>query len=289
MFADLHLHTHFSDGTYTPDEVAQAAVDHGLHTIALTDHDTVEACNLVRASCLARGVAFIDGVELTSEYDGHELHLLAYFIDLHHGHFLSELARFQEARQNRVREIVARLNHLNVGISAADVLALANCKSPGRPHIARIMVQGGYCKSLDEAFERYLKKHRPAWVPKYKMSAPQAIDLIHEAGGLAVVAHPGINHCDDAISELVVEGLDGLECFHSKHTRDACQRYVRMANELNLLITGGSDCHGMSKGKPTIGQVKLPLAHVERLYERHAQKIKAAATLPSASTASGNH
>ncbi len=289
MFADLHLHTHYSDGTYTPDELAQAAVNHGLQTIALTDHDTVEACDLVRSSCQARHVEFIDGVELTSEYNGHELHLLAYFIDLHNKHFQSELARFQEARQNRVREIVARLNHFNVGISASDVLALANCKSPGRPHIARVMVQGGYCKSLDEAFERFLKKHRPAWVPKYKMSAPQAIDLIHEAGGLAVVAHPGINHCDDAIPELVTEGLDGLECFHSKHTRDASQRYVRMADELNLLITGGSDCHGMSKGKPTIGQVKLPLVYVERLCARHAGKMNAAKASPAESTVTGNH
>ncbi|HUA67484.1 MAG TPA: hypothetical protein VMA13_02955, partial [Candidatus Saccharimonadales bacterium] len=123
----------------------------------------------------------------------------------------------------------------------------------------------GLCKSLDEAFERYLKKNRPAWVPKAKMSALEAIELIHQAGGLAVMAHPGLNRTDDVIPALVEAGLDGIECFHTKHSTNMSEHYLEMADQYYLLITGGSDCHGFSKGKPLIGTVKLPCDHVEKL------------------------
>ncbi len=270
--ADLHLHTNFSDGTYTPEELTGRARQLGLAAVALTDHDTVEGCTRMAAACAAAGLEFIPATELTAEFDDNELHLLGYFVDTGNQTLLTEMVRFQKVRQDRVREMVARLNQLNIPLEADAVFALANCRSPGRPHVARALVMGRFCSSPDEAFERFLKKNRPAWVPKFKISALDAIALIHQAGGLAVMAHPGLNRTDGIIPDLVEAGLDGLECFHTKHTPSTSEHYVRIAKEFNLAITGGSDCHGLSKGKPLIGTVRLPYEYVEQLQARSRSK-----------------
>jgi 3',5'-nucleoside bisphosphate phosphatase len=276
MFADLHLHTNFSDGTYTPEELAAHGHRLGFRALALSDHDTVEGCPRMAAACAANGTEFIPAAELTAELDGHELHLLGYYLDTSHPRLLTELARFQEVRQNRIHEMVARIQKLNVPLCVETVFAIANCRSPGRPHVARALVKQGLCYNLDEAFDRFLKKGKPAWVPKFKMSALEAIDLIHEAGGVAVMAHPGLNRCDDLIPALAECGMDGLECYHTKHATAEATHYIRYAEQLKLLITGGSDCHGLSKGKPLIGGIKLPYFRVEALRER-AEQIKARA------------
>src|SRR6266404_2541012 len=164
MFADLHLHTNFSDGTYTPEEVVENARRHGLDGMALTDHDTVEGCPRAAAACGAAGIEFLVGAELTAEQDGHEIHILGYDFDIQNPRLLREIQKFQAVRQNRVREMVARLNRMNVPLQAEEVFALANCRAPGRPHVARALVAAGLVGSLDEAFERFLRKNRPAWV-----------------------------------------------------------------------------------------------------------------------------
>jgi predicted metal-dependent phosphoesterase TrpH len=272
MFADLHLHSFFSDGTYSPEEIAGHGRRHNFSALALTDHDTLEGCERMATACAAEGIEFIVGTELTAEHNGSELHLLGYYLDGKNETLLREIARFQSVRQNRIHEMVARLNQRNIPLKAEAVFAIANCKSPGRPHVARAMVQAGYCTSLDEAFERFLKKGRPAWVPKSKMSATEAIELVHQAGGLAVMAHPGLNRTDDLIPALVQSGMDGIECFHTKHTTRLVERYLEIADKYKLLVTGGSDCHGMSKGQPLIGTIKLPYTHVSQLKQRVAQK-----------------
>ena len=202
--------------------------------------------------------------------------MLGYLIDIGHEKLLAGLARFQAVRQNRIREMVARLQQLNVPLEAEAVFALADCHSPGRPHVARALVAAGVCGSPDEAFDRFLKKNRPAWVPKYKMSAPEAIGLIHEAGGLAVMAHPGLNHADEVIPGMAEAGLDGIECFHTKHSTAIAAHYLDIAGRFHLLVTCGSDCHGRSKGPPVMGTVKLPYRHVEKLKERAAERKAAA-------------
>jgi len=274
MFADLHLHTHYSDGTWSPEELVWQAQRHGLAALALTDHDTVEGCAATAAFCRGANIEFVTGTELTAEQDGDELHILGYLMDTQNDRLLQELKQFQNVRQNRIREIVARLNHLNVHLEADAVFALANCRAPGRPHVARALVEAGVCGDLDEAFERFLKRNRPAWVPKFKMSAAAAIELIHHAGGIAVLAHPGLNRSDDPIPGMVETGLDGIECFHTKHSTSVTEHYLELADKFNLLVTGGSDCHGMSKGKPLIGTVKVPYQHVEMLKARAHVKRK---------------
>lgn len=266
--ADLHLHTNFSDGTFTPEELVLHAQKAGLACIAVTDHDSVEACERVAASCAKVNMEFIPGTELTAEHDETELHVLGYFLDTHNEKLLAEIAKFQAVRQNRIHDMVARINELGVPLQVESVFAMANCKSPGRPHVARALVKAGLVKNLDEAFERFLKKGRPAWVPKSKVSALEAIQLVHQAGGLAVMAHPGLNRTDDVIPALVTAGLDGIECFHTKHSTAMSERYLEIADKYRLLITGGSDCHGFSKGKPLIGTIRLPYELVGKMKER---------------------
>ena len=265
-FADLHLHTQFSDGTFTPEELVLRAQNAGLACIALTDHDTVEGCARAAAACAAVKMEFISGAELTAEHEDTEVHILGYFLDPQNRVLLDRIAKFQSVRQNRIHEMCAALNRLGIPLKAASVFALANCRSPGRPHVARALVQEKLIGNLDEAFEKYLKKGRPAWVPKTKMSALESVQLIHEAGGLAVMAHPGLNRTDDIIPGLVDAGLDGIECFHTKHSTVMSERYLELAEKYDLLVPGGSDCHGFSKKQPLIGTVRLPYEHVERLY-----------------------
>jgi hypothetical protein len=271
--ADLHLHTIFSDGTFSPEELVLQAQKNGLACIALTDHDTVEGCAHAAAACAAVKMEFIPGTELTAELADTELHVLGYFLDTQNEQLLTEIAKFQIVRQNRIHEMVACINELNVPLKVDDVFALANCKSPGRPHVARAMIKAGLVRNLDEAFERFLKKGRPAWVPKAKMSALEGIELIHQAGGLAVMAHPGLNRTDEIIPALVDAGMDGIECFHTKHSTATSERYLQIAEKYNLLVTGGSDCHGFSKNKPLIGTVKLPYEYVEKMKETRISRI----------------
>ncbi len=283
MVADMHMHTCFSDGNFTPEELAGHGRQHGLAAMALTDHDTVEGCERMGAACAALGIEFITGTELTAEHGGTEVHLLGYCLDLENETLRSEISRFQAVRQNRIHEMCARLNQLNVPLRPEAVFALANCRSPGRPHVARALVQAGLCGNLDEAFERFLKINRPAWVPKCKISAREGISLIQQAGGVAVMAHPGLNKTDDVIPQLAQQGLDGLECFHTKHTPAMSKYYMDLAEANGLLVTGGSDCHGTNKGRPLIGMVKIPYAYVEKVKERAAQRRKenAAASPPA--------
>lgn len=265
MFVDLHLHTNFSDGTYTPEELAGHAKRHGFSAIALTDHDSLEGCDRMAAACRERDIEFAPGSEITAEMEGHELHLLAYLVDTQNPALRTALSKFQKVRQQRVEEMVLRLNQHSIPLPAKTVFDLANCQAPGRPHVARALVQGGYCRTVDEAFARFLKRNRPAWVPKFRVSAAEAIKLVQEAGGVVVMAHPGLNGRDELIPGLVEAGLDGLECFHTKHSTATSEHYIMLAEKHGLLVTGGSDCHGMTKGKPLIGTIKLPYEHLETL------------------------
>ncbi|MGH7981292.1 MAG: PHP domain-containing protein, partial [Limisphaerales bacterium] len=148
-FADLHLHTNFSDGTWTPEELVLQAQKSGLSCLAVTDHDTVEACARAAAACAAVKMEFIPGAELTAEQDETELHILGYFLDTKNEKLLAKIAKFQQVRQRRVYEMVERINRQNVPLKAESVFELANCRSPGRPHVARAMVKDGYVRNLD--------------------------------------------------------------------------------------------------------------------------------------------
>ena len=258
-YIDLHLHTHFSDGVSTPEQMAEEAERMNLGAIALTDHDTIEGCPRLAKACAARSIEFIPGTELSTDIEGHEMHLLGYFLNTGNEDLIRETTRYQQNRTDRVHGLIERLNSIGVTLTARQVFALANCKAPGRPHVARALVKYGFCGSMDEAFARYLRKTAPGWVPKKNAPYEEGIQLIHQAGGLAVMAHPGLNKIDNLIPRMADAGLDGLECWHSKHPKSTVKRYREMANRLGLLATGGSDCHGPSQGRtPLIGSVRVP-------------------------------
>jgi hypothetical protein len=268
-YIDLHLHTHFSDGVSTPEQVAEEAERMELAAIALTDHDTIEGCSRLAKACASRGIEFIPGTELSTDIDGHEMHLLGYHIDTDNEELIRETTRYQQNRTDRVHGLIERLNSIGVPLTAEQVFTLANCKAPGRPHVARGLVEHGFCGSMDEAFARYLRKNASGWVPKKNAPFEECIRLIHQAGGIAVMAHPGLNKIDNLIPRMVEARLDGLECWHSKHPKSTVKRYREMAARLGLLVTGGSDCHGPSRGRhPLIGTVRVPYDILDEMKRR---------------------
>lgn len=265
---DLHLHTYYSDGTFTPEQVAKAAEEMKLAAISLTDHDTIEGCDRLAKACDERNIEFIPGTELSVDIEGNEMHLLGYFLDTQNERLITETTKYQQNRTNRVHCLVDQLNELGIELDADDVFDLAKCKAPGRPHVARALVKHGFCGSVDEAFSRFLRRGATAWVPKTNVDYREGIELIHQAGGLAVMAHPGLNKIDHLIPNLVKAGLDGLECWHTRHPKSTAKRYREMAERYGLIITGGSDCHGAGRGHPLIGTVRVPYEILEKMKSR---------------------
>lgn len=272
--ADLHLHTYFSDGTFSPEELVRRAREKGLSIIALTDHDTVEGCARTEAACGFEGLEFIPGAELTADCAGVEVHILGYWLDSEDGVLLAALAKFQKVRQDRIVEMVARLNSAGVPLTLEAVTRVAGCNSPGRPHVARALVTAGLAVDFDAAFERFLKKGRVAFVPKARMDVTTAVNLIHAAGGVAVLAHPGLYRNDGLIPQIAAAGLDGLECWHTKHSNSQSAQYAALATKMNLVATGGSDCHGMAKDHPLVGSVRLPAVQVALLSARRKRPAR---------------
>lgn len=271
--ADLHAHTYFSDGTFSPEELAEYAVKMELQAVALTDHDSIEGWPRMEQACAKLGIRFVPGSELTSQWRSKEIHLLAYYPDPTHQEFRESLLKFQDARTQRIHAMTGKLQELGIPLSFEQVAEVANCNSPGRPHVARALVEHGFCRNMDDAFKKYLKKDRPAWAPKFRIKADEAIRLIHRAGGVAVLAHPGLLNQDSVVHEILELGLDGVECDHSRHSEMERRKYRQIAEGKGLLVTGGSDCHGRNKGEPLLGKVTVPMEWVDRV-ENLAQSRK---------------
>lgn len=268
--ADLHLHTTHSDGTFSPQELVNEAKACGLACISLTDHDTVNGVQETAKLAKEGGIEFIAGIELTAHVDEREFHVLAYFPHSDGWNdpgFRGEIKKFSDARVERIHKTVSKLNAVGVDVNADDIFAISGHGAPGRLHIAKALKNGGYVDSIDEAFARFLRKGQPGFAPKFRLSAPEAIELVHRYDGVAVFAHPGIAGLDHRIKDFIAWGLDGIEVWHSKHRQAEENRYRAIAEQNNLLLTGGSDCHGMAKDEVLIGRVKLKYEYVEKLRE----------------------
>lgn len=271
MFVDLHLHTTASDGTFAPEELVAAAKAKDFTAIAITDHDTLAGIVPAQREGQRLGLEVIEGVELSCELGSWEVHLLGYFIRKDDSRLLAKLDALAKARRSRGREMVGRLNRLGVSVSWERVSEFAGEGTVGRLHLARALVAGGWARDPQEAFNKFLQVGKPAYVPRAKLTPREAIELIHGAGGLAVLAHPKLINGDKLISQFKAQGLDGIEVYHTRHTPYDEAKYGSMAQELELLITGGSDCHGPGgKGEVLLGQVQLPYSYLEKLKE--AQK-----------------
>lgn len=265
-FADLHVHTNASDGTSNPEEVVKRASEAGLAAIGIADHDSVSGIEKALKVSKKYGVEVIPGIELSSELKETEVHMLGYLIDWHDKQFQNLLRIIQGTRMWRAGAMVTKLNALGINISFKEVLAEAGTGSIGRPHIARVMLKHGYAKTWDEAFERYLRIGRPAYVGKYEMSPAEAIQAIRRIGGIPVLAHPVFSNIDDKLPELIKEGLRGIEVYHLKHDPAVSKHYDELARKYSLLITGGSDSHGPDE---PIGSAGVPYEYVERLKAEH--------------------
>lgn len=266
-FADLHLHTLFSDGTYTPNELVLKAIDAGLSCIAVTDHDTVQGLDQAIAIGQDKGLEVLPGIELSAEYESQEVHVLGYLIDYKSPAFLKQLDILKENRIRRIYKIVEKLNSLGVSLDAQAVFDISVGGVPGRLHVARALVNGGFVKSIFEAFNKYIGDKGPAYVLGFRFSPQDAIRFIGDAGGVSILAHPYILHNDELILKFAKLGLMGLEAYYPGHSQGETNFYLNLAKEHNLLVTGGSDCHGKAKPEVSIGSVKIPYALVERLKE----------------------
>ncbi len=269
---DLHLHTTASDGRLSPEQLVAAAAAAGLTTIAVTDHDTVEATAVVARLCCERGIEAAPGIEMSAVANGRDVHVLGYFVDPAAPTFLAFLKKQRIQRVARVEAIAARLETLGMPVDVAPIAERARAgSSVGRPHIARALVDAGYAANTREAFERWLGEGLPAFVPRTGVSPADAFHVIHAAGGLASLAHPGRTAIDAQIPQLRDQGLDALEAYHSDHSPEEVDTYLRMAFDLGILVTGGSDYHADPAREVSLGAVSLPAPHWERLVAHRAK------------------
>lgn len=251
--ADLHTHTIASDGTERPAANVQMAFDAGLGAIAITDHDTVSGVAEALSAGRELGIEVVPGVEISTVANGQDIHVLGYYIDINNEQFLHRLASLRDTRDTRNNMIIDRLQQLGLDITMAEVLReVENIKSKGdtvgRPHIAAVLLNKGYVSSISEAFDRYLGTGAAAYANPPRIEPATAIGWIQEAGGKAVLAHPGIYHDDALVEAIIHQGLDGIEVYHSDHTSEEEAKYLSLAQRSGLLITAGSDFHGERGG-----------------------------------------
>jgi hypothetical protein len=276
---DLHTHTTESDGRCAPAELVARAKAAGVTVLAVTDHDTVGACEAVAIECAANDIAFVPGIEITAVRDGGDVHVLGYFVNVGSPVLHTFLAEQRRQRIDRLRRVVLRLASLGIDLDADEILRPAledPRKSAGRPWIARALVAGGHAANVAEAFDRWLGSGKPAFIPRLGASPAEVISHIHGAGGVASLAHPVLVRHDEWIAGLVSEGLDALEAYHSEHDAVVTSRYLAMAAQLGVAVSGGSDFHGdTSHGPAYPGVVTLPREAYDELRRRATMRATA--------------
>ncbi|MBI3312172.1 MAG: PHP domain-containing protein [Candidatus Omnitrophica bacterium] len=272
---DLHLHTLLSDGTFTPEEVVQRARSAGLAAISITDHDSVAALSPARRTA-GPSLEIISGVELTAAFKERELHILGYgFLETDPA-LQRYLEQAQGGRRARIQAMIDRLKEQGIQVTLEEVETQAgDVDSIGRPHLAEAMKKKGIVGSLSEAFDRYIGDHAPCFVHKATLSVEQAVQLIRQAGGVTVLAHPHRMVEEDWLPELIRQGIQGIEVYHPDHSSSVAEKYRRFAEGQGLLITGGSDCHGLRRpGGPFIGKVPVPYRCLEQIKNVIASEAK---------------
>ena len=283
--ADLHTHSHYSDGTCAPAEVVALAVQLQLEAVALTDHDTVAGLAEAESEARRLGITFIPGIELSADHSGAERHLLGYWVDPDSQPLAELLAEMVEDRRRRVGRIRERLQACGVDLPVEAVLAVCHHGVLGRMHVAEALCQRGVTSTLQEAFDRFLRDNGPAYVPKHALAVEETIALIHQAGGVAVLAHPGETPGAEEIASFARAGLDGLEALYPGYAPSLSEYYAGLAQDLRLVATGGSDFHGERKLQ-WLGSVTVPLEAVERLRQR-VPAAPAIGTVPTMGGAAG--
>lgn len=262
---DLHLHTTCSDGVRTPQEIVEMVRQRGLVAFAIADHDTIAGYELARELLGSNDAELVPAVELSCSGDNVDLHMLGYCFDPASEILDAALVEFRKRRNQRGLKMVEKLGGLGVGIGYDEVARCAGSAPVGRPHVAQALFEAGVVDSYDMAFQKYIGDRGPAYVPKANMEPAEAIEIIHRSGGVAVLAHPMINHTYDHLDMLVEVGLDGVEVWHPEHRISDTDRLKHMAEKHDLLITGGSDYHGRPGRYGSVGSEPVRLEILERL------------------------
>lgn len=266
--ADLHLHTIHSDGIRTPQEVIALADAHRLDIVSISDHDNVAAWFEVRDEARARGITLIPGAELSAQYEGQDIHILAYAFDPFDEAFARRLSDFREVRNSRGAAIVDQLRHLGISIELARVRELAGEAAIGRPHVARVLVELGAVTSIAEAFDTLLGPGCPAWVDKARFTIAEAVDLVRAAGGVTSIAHPTVyDEHERIVPEILALGVDGVEASHPSIPPEWSAHYERLARSEGKIATGGSDDHGFEE-RCSIGSVRVDEQAITVILER---------------------
>lgn len=271
MPGDLHIHSTASDGELTPGEIVKEAQNAGLSTIAITDHDTVDGIQPALQEAESGGPEVIPGIELNTDLHGLEIHILGYCLELS-PELGDTLDGLRKAREDRARAIICKLAQLGVRIDYDHLQSVAGRATIGRPHIARVMCEKGYASSVRDAFERYLGNGKPAYVAHHKLDPFMAIETVLRAGGIPVLAHPGLIRKDELITRLIGKGILGIEVFYPLHTPDDVIRYTRICQANDLIMTGGTDYHGPGCNYPPLGTVSVPDRLVEELKKLYKKR-----------------
>lgn len=269
-FVDLHIHTKYSDGSLSPTDVVKLAKEKNLAAIAITDHDNTDGIDEAVEEGKKTNIEIIPGIEMSAELDNpanEEIHILGYYISWKDSSFQESLKLLRRARQHRADEIWEKLGNLNVKLDKEHILASAGEGSIGRLHFARALIEEGYVKNTREAFDKYLSPGRPAYVPKLRLRPEEVIKMITKVGGISVLAHPEFGGSNrQVIKMLVNRGLKGIEVWHSKHRPEVTKELSDLSKELNILATGGSDCHGpINTQKPFMGKMNIPYTILSEL------------------------
>jgi predicted metal-dependent phosphoesterase TrpH len=262
---DLHVHTTFSDGDMTPEEMVAEARKIGLAGIGIADHDEIAGAKVAMEATGPGGPEVISGVELSASDGKTDVHVLGYMIDVENANLLDFLKVFRDTRLRRGLMMVERLKDMGIHVDPDLVLEIANGGSVGRPHVAEALLRSGAVESYEEAFRKYIGFDSPAYVAKYQLKPEIAFKLIGDAGGIGAIAHPGTVRRDDLITDFMSCGMKGLEVYHPKHSEKLRAHYQQLADKMGLVATGGSDTHGRRDGKLLLGTCTVPYSAVENL------------------------
>jgi hypothetical protein len=272
-YVDLHIHTYHSDGRQTSDEVVAQALKLELKAISITDHDTVLGIPEAESCAAGTGLEVVSGIELSTTVDDRDLHMLGYLFDPENKQLLDAIRHFREVRETRGQRMLEKLTELDMPIEIEEVRAAAGEAAIGRPHIAQVMLEKKYVHTYNEAFRRYIGTNGPAYVPKANLSPQEAIDLIHEAGGVAVMAHPALTAYDEYIPTLKEQGMDGIEIYHPTHNRSDRQRYRKLGKKLDLFFIGGSDSHNRKGRYGDIGDQRVPYHYLDDMKDYWQKRL----------------
>lgn len=270
MKFDLHVHTNHSDGLFSPEEVIDLAVSQNLQGIAITDHDSITGIEIaIHHSKKYDNFIIIPGIEISCIHNDEEVHLLGYFIDYNDSNIVSVTETLKASRLNRGIEMVKKINELGLELSIEEVKEFSGDKYIGRPHIARAMIRRGYVVNIQEAFDKYLDRGKPAYVERCKISIEETISLIKGIGGISVLAHPGLLKDKNIINYCIKLGIDGIECIHSKHSQADIDLMSNIAKENDLIATGGSDFHGdLVNGNLLLGKYYIDIENIPEMRGR---------------------